>query len=366
MSLPRAARPLVEFSQILRVNGFAVAPDQTIGFIEAVGVLGPSSIEDIRQAALAMLAPGPDRRAEFDALFRAFFMGQTIAAPAIGDEDEDVEAYDDSDGAGDEPEEGEDTEVGGEAVTTEALTSRQFSVGDETEALRYFSRHAASRLPRRRSRRFQSAHKGKRPDLRRTLRKAVSRGGDVFTLDWRRPKSRQRPIVLLIDVSGSMKEQTDASLRFAHALVASADHAQVFTLGTRLTRVTNALQTKNRDLALGRVSSLVADWDGGTRIGEALLAFLSVPRFAASARGAAVIVLSDGLERGDPHAMIEAVTRLSRLAWRLDWLSPLAVGPDYIPQTEALAAVLPRLTVLSDGGSVSSICAHFLNMEKAA
>ncbi|MEM1315362.1 MAG: VWA domain-containing protein, partial [Pseudomonadota bacterium] len=167
-------------------------------------------------------------------------------------------------------------------------------------------------------------------------------------------------ILLLIDVSGSMTAQTDGALRFAHALVRAGERVEVFTLGTRLTRVTSALRLRRREAALDAASGLVADWDGGTRLGEALQAFLAVPRFAGFARGAAALILSDGLERGGPEAMVDAVRRLSRLAWRVDWLTPLALGPGFAPRTAALEAASPWIDAFAPGGSVKAMCAHAL------
>lgn len=367
MSLPRAVRPFVDFPAVLRAHGFAVAPDQTVGFIEAIGLLGPQSLEDVRRSALAMLAIPKEREAEFDALFRAFFMGQTVAAEAVSPDDEDeVEAHEDRGGESEVAEDDEEREVGAEATTTERLGQRSFSERDEIGILRNFAREAPRRLPRRLSYRYAPARRGRLLDMRRTLREAVRRDGEVFTLAELRRKTRQRKIVLLVDVSGSMKERTDSAMRFAHSLAHAADRFEAFTLGTRLTRVTPALSPSSAEQALTRVSRIVADFDGGTRIGDALLAFLNVPRFAGFARGAAVVVLSDGLERGGPEAMIEAVTRLSRMAWRLDWLTPLAADPDFAPRTEALSQILPLLDSLSDGSRLDAICDHVLNLARAA
>ncbi len=159
-----------------------------------------------------------------------------------------------------------------------------------------------------------------------------------------------------------MKERTQAHLSFAHALARAAQSVEVFTIGTRLTRITRAMHLRNRERALAAASIAVADWDGGTRIGEALGAFLAIPRFAALARGAAVIVLSDGLERGDPTAMAEAVETFSRLAWRLVWLTPLAADPGFEPRTAGLAAARPFIDTLADGASIERICAHVLDL----
>lgn len=363
--LPRAAQPFVDFPVLLRAHGFAVAPEQTMGFVEAVGLLGPRQMDDIRRAARAMLAIPREREAEFAALFRAFFLGQPVAAAAATAEDEDeVEAYEPRDGDIEIADGDEVNEVGAEATASEALNRRSFAGMAEMEVLARFARLAPARLPRRLSYRRTPNRRGDALDMRKTLREAVRRDGEVFTLPHRRRKTRQRRIVLLVDISGSMKERTDSSLRFAHALAGASDRLEVFTLGTRLTRITPALAMRNREQALARTAALVADFDGGTRIGEALQALLSVPRFAGFARGAAVVVLSDGLERGSADAMIDAVRRLSRMAWRLDWLTPLAADRAFAPETEALAAVRPYLDSLSDGGRIQAVCDHMLTMAR--
>ena len=359
--MPRGARPFVDFAAVLRRHGFSVSPDQTIGLVAAVGLLGPKSLEDIYRSSHALFGPPPERRDEFDALFRAFFAGQTLAAPAPAEPDDDeIDVADARDGTAEPPEADESREAGAEATALEALTARAFPERDENEALRRFRRLAPERLPCRRTYRRARSKRGDVPDLRRCLREAVRRDGEVLRLPVLARKTRQRRILLLVDVSGSMKEHTDGSLRFAHTLVQTAEQAEVFALGTRLTRMTRPLRIKNRDRALAAASSLVADWDSGTRLGDTLDAFLAVPRFRGMARGAAVIVLSDGLERGEPDVMVNAVRRLSRLAWRLDWLSPLAGSRDFVPQTEALSAILPDLDALGDGSAVSTICDHVL------
>jgi uncharacterized protein with von Willebrand factor type A (vWA) domain len=200
------------------------------------------------------------------------------------------------------------------------------------------------------------------------FRDAMRHAGEIISLRHRQRRLRQRRVVVLIDVSGSMKERTQVHLAFAHALVRAADSVEVFTMGTRLTRITRPLRLRNREQALATASLLVADWDGGTRIGDALSAFLAVPRFAALSRGAALVVLSDGLERGDPTAMADAVARLARLCWRVIWLTPLAADPAFEARTAGLVAARPYLDRLADGSSIDSICANVLDManEKAA
>jgi len=360
-----AIAPFLGFAALLRRADFAVAPEQTISWLAAIELLGPAGLGDIRRAAHATLAPPPERAAEFDALFDAHFLGAVEQGLETAPEEEEPSAADDSAG-GPEPIFGDDTlESGAEATAAEKLAARRFAVSEDDEVLRGFARAAPARLPRRRGYRFRSARGGQAYDARRMFRDAMRHAGELVSLRWRKRRLRQRRIVVLIDVSGSMKERTQAHLSFAHALARAAASVEVFTIGTRLTRVTRALRLRDREQALAAASLLVPDWDGGTRIGEALNAFLAVPRFSALARGAAVVVLSDGLERGDPSAMRDAVERLSRIAWRIIWLTPLAADTRFEPRTAGLVAARPYLDEIGSGGSLEHICAHVLDLAKA-
>jgi uncharacterized protein len=190
----------------------------------------------------------------------------------------------------------------------------------------------------------------------------VRNDGEVLRLGRLRRRARPRKILLLIDISGSMKARTEENMKLAHALAQAASNVEVFTFGTRLTRVTRALRLKRREQALNAAAHLVSDWDGGTRIGDALQAFLAVPRFGGYARGAAVVIVSDGLERGDLAALQDAVAKLSRRAWRVSWLTPLATAPGFRPQTEALIAIQRFVDDLVDGGSSAAVVAHLLSL----
>lgn len=364
--IPQGAAPLAEFPSVLRQAGFMVAPEQTVNFIEAVGLLGPRDMTDIHRAARATLAPPQERREDFDALFRSFFMGQVVAASTTSEDDDDITIVEEGEGQAEMPEPEEANEVGGEAIDSEVLTARGFAEVDEAEALRRFRRNAAARLPRRKAYRREAAKNGPGWNMRRALKEAVRRDGEVVELPKLRRQTKQRRIVLLIDISGSMKEFTDAYLRFAHTLVAVADEVEVFTLGTRLTRITSALRRRNSEQALATASGLVSDWDGGTRIGDALDAFLAVPRFSGFVRGASVLILSDGLERGDHSVMTQAVDRLARRAWGVHWLSPLAAETDYAPRTEALQSIVPFLARFADASSVERLCTHVLSIARRA
>jgi uncharacterized protein with von Willebrand factor type A (vWA) domain len=363
--LPRPLEPFLQFPSVLRANDFSVAPEQTANFVAAVGLLGPRGMEDIRRAAHATFAPPPERRDEFDAIFRLIFLGQSLGAPIPGEPeaDDEVEAFDDRDGNMEPPDLDDAEESGGAPTGAERLFARQFAAASEAEALRRFRRAAPQLLPRRQSRRLVASKSGGRLDLRRGLREAVRRDGELLQLPALARRTRRRRVLVLIDVSGSMKAHTDEYLRFAHALARATDRVEVFTLGTRLTRISRAVRRRNRDQALALASTLVADWDGGTRLGDALQAYLAVPRFAGFARGALVVVLSDGLERGDPAALTDAMQRLSRLSWATLWLNPLARG-DARPETEALTAILPFIDRMGDGSSAQRLCAEVLGFER--
>jgi uncharacterized protein with von Willebrand factor type A (vWA) domain len=363
--LPRAARPFVTFVHLLRANSFAIAPEQTTSFLAAILLLGPRHPEDIRRAGLATLAPPPERRAAYDALFRIHFRGDGAAdLGGADDDDEVVRVQDDQRGEDQPPLSNEANESGQAATGAEALVERRFVPADRDEALRRLRREAPARLPRRRSYRRMRGRRGPLVDLRRTLRDAARNDGEVLRLARLKRSQRPRKILLLIDVSGSMKARTEDNLRLAHALTQASPRIEIFTFGTRLTRVTRPLRLKRREQALAAAARLVSDWDGGTRIGDALQAFLAVPRFAGYARGAAVLIVSDGLERGDPLAMSDAVSKLSRRAWRLSWLTPLATGKNFKPQTEALVAIARFVDDMVDGGSTPAIVEHVLGLAR--
>ncbi|MEM7693874.1 MAG: VWA domain-containing protein [Pseudomonadota bacterium] len=351
------AERLLSFPALLRANKIAVAPDQTQNFVAAVGLLGPRALSDIHAAGRATLAPKPEEFEAYDALFRAHFLGQSLSAPASTVDDE--RAFDADGGADDTFPPEEMNEAGGEATASELLAGRTFGAMDAANALTALRRGAAG-LPHTRARRLKRAADGVRPDLSGVMKAVVRHDGEIITLPRLARRLVQRRIVLLIDVSGSMKADTDRHLRLAHTLVHTASRCEVFTIGTRLTRITRALRHRHAFVALDRAAAAVADWDGGTRLGDALTAFLAVPRFAGFSRSALAVIVSDGLERGAPDALIESVDRLTRLAHRVMWLSPLAADAGYQPQTEAMAAIAQRVDRVGSAGSTAAIVREFL------
>jgi uncharacterized protein with von Willebrand factor type A (vWA) domain len=354
--VPMGARPFVEFAQLLRRHGFAVVTDQTIAFLKSIALLGPHSLSDVYWAARATLAPTAERLDEFDALFENFFSDDaTFLAFGESMPDEEVPVQEVGRATLDPAVAEVANESGQSASAAEALAARNFSTGPADARLRRMRRTLAVFAPRRRGFRRVKARSGDRLDLRRNLAGIVQgEAGStepVWTARWEKP----RRVLLLIDISGSMKAHTDDYLRFGHALTQSLPAVETFAFGTRLTRLTLSLRHKDLGRALAEIAPAVADWSGGTRIGESLSAFLAVPRFSRASRGALVVVLSDGLERADAGLMASAVRRLAARSWRLAWLTPLAADPDFSPDTAGLRAILRIVDHLGDGSGIGPL-----------
>jgi uncharacterized protein len=355
IALPHAVRPLTGFAQLLRRYGFGIAQDQIVAFLDAIQLLGPKDMQCIRRAAHATLAPPPERRGEFDTLFRAYFYEEASALSAARSmAEDDAPVKHGAIGIDESATLAKSNESGETATASEMLSVRRFGEQDEIAALEELRRKALRLLPRRRSFRRAAAKTG-RIDLRRSLSSVVRNDGDVIRLARADRLHLQRQVLVLIDVSGSMKRHTQDYLRFAHALTQAATRVETFTFATRLTRISRALRRRDAQLALAQAAQCVDDWDGGTRIGAALEAFLAQPRFAGLARGAVVLILSDGLERGDHARMTEAVRKLKQRAWHLAWLTPLAEDPRFRPETAAIRAILPYVDDLGKGGTIASL-----------
>jgi uncharacterized protein with von Willebrand factor type A (vWA) domain len=196
--------------------------------------------------------------------------------------------------------------------------------------------------------------RGHAPDLRRTVRASLRHGGEPVERRWRAPAVRQRPLVLVCDVSGSTEPCARALLQYLQACVAARRRVEAFAFGTRLTRVTRELAGRDPDRALARASAAVVDWSGGTRIGAAL-GELNRVHGRRLGRGAVIVVLSDGWDRGDPEVVGAEMARLRRSAHRLVWLNPLAAHPDFAPLTRGMVAALPHADHLLAGSSIASL-----------
>ncbi len=225
----------------------------------------------------------------------------------------------------------------------EVLRRKDFAELTDEEQLqvRQLLRRGALQLSPRRSRRQVAARQGKALDLRRSLRRSLSHGGELIDLSWRRPKLRRRPLVVLCDISGSMEPYARFFLELIYSLKSATDRLEAFVFSTRLTRITRQLQHRDVDEALGRAAAAVVDWGGGTRIGEAIKRFNYYWARRVLGRGAVVAVISDGWDRGEVEVLESEVARLARSCDRLMWLNPLLGTAGFEPLTRGIRAVLP-------------------------
>ena len=239
----------------------------------------------------------------------------------------------------------------------ELLRTKDFAALSDLElaqAQRMLAR-LARRGPRRLSRRARpSRRRGDRHDLRATIRASLRYGGEPVERRWRRPTLRQRPVVLVCDVSGSMEPYARMLLTYLQACVAARRRVEAFAFGTRLTRITRELRGRDPDRALRRATEAVEDFSGGTRIG-ASLGTLNREHGRRVGRGAVVVVLSDGWDRGDPELLADEMRRLRRCAHRVIWLNPLKAHEDYEPLTRGMSAALPHADHFLAGNSVASL-----------
>lgn len=352
-----ASKFLIGFAHVLRQQGFLASADQSISFLSATQALGPKSLADIRRAAQAIFAPPPEHRDIFNELFDQYFLGQMSVEKVETETNEEAttEATDTL------PGQSEDfSDPGVRASTDEASSKRVFVPIDDTAALKKFRRLALKRLPERLTRRTRSSRRGRGLDRVRTVKAATKTGGELLRLLHRKRQLKLRPILLLIDVSGSMKSHTEIALRFAHVLQTLPTRVEVFSLGTELTHITPALKLRAQVQAFTKISELVNDFDGGTNLGETLGTFLRNPRYLGFARGALIISISDGLEVGKSDGLWEAARKLYSLAFAHIWLTPLAKTKDFSPQTEALMRIEPFIDEFGSALSISHICAHLL------
>jgi uncharacterized protein with von Willebrand factor type A (vWA) domain len=214
---------------------------------------------------------------------------------------------------------------------------------EEAEAVKRMMSQLLWNVSERRTRRRRPG-KGHWIDLRRTLRRSLRSGGEIFSWSFREPKWKPRPLVVIADISGSMERYTRLLLHFIYGMKAALNQpVEAFVFSTRLTRITRPLQIRDLDLALKNVGQLVHDWAGGTRIGESLKTFNFDWGRRVLGRGAVVLVISDGWDRGDVDLLKREMARLKRNCHRLIWLNPLLGAPDYEPLTRGIQAALPHI-----------------------
>jgi len=365
VSTAPAAHPpdalLVGFTRALHEAGVAVTADRTASYLQAAAALGAGSRDAVRRAGRATLCHGPDDLVRHDQVFEAWFTAHPETPKHRGrpSPPRPVRSPLPVDDSGEGQPDDEDTEaVRAAASDAETLARRDVAAMSAAEKALLDALIAAlhPRLPRRRATRRTPWRRGEL-DVHRTLRASLRRMGEPGDVRWRRRAVVPRRVVLLVDVSGSMKPYADALLRLAHRLsgcAGSAGRARVetFTLGTRLTRVTDPLRTADPERALVRAGAQVPDWSGGTRLGETLGVFLD--RYGGLARGSVVVVLSDGWERGDASELGEQMARLQRLARRVVWANPHRGKAGYEPVQQGIAAALPHCDDFVAGHSLRS------------
>jgi uncharacterized protein len=248
----------------------------------------------------------------------------------------------------------------------ELLREKDFAEYSDAEraAARALLVRLARRTPQRISRRTRGTRRRRDiHDLRATVRASLRHGGELLERRYREPAERPRRLVLVCDVSGSMAPYARMLLQYLQASVAARARVEAFVFGTRLTRVTRELAGRDPDRALARAADHVSDWSGGTRIGAAL-AELNREHGRRIGRGAVIVVLSDGWDRGDPDELATEMARLRRCAHRVLWLNPLAADPRYEPLTRGMQAALPHVDHLLPGNSIASLEALASLMEE--
>ena len=348
-----------------------------LSFVRAVSALVPADRTDLYWAGRATLISRHDHIADYDAAFEEWLrdVGTSVLVATEmtgtlgGDprpeppEQERLQARAGTTsarwrplGSGDEPGD-EEAAIGIVASDVAIVRQKSFDelTEDEERTAAALIRQLRLRAPERRSRRTSPAGKGPRFDLRQTLRRSLKTEGEPLRRAWRSSKTRRRPIVLILDVSGSMAPYSRALLLFAHSAMASGTRVEAFVFGTELSRVTRLLRVRDPDEALRRIGEAVEDWEGGTRIGDSLKTLLDGWSQRAALRGAVVVVCSDGLERGDPDVLATQIERLHRLAYRLVWVNPLKGSPRYEPLARGIAAALPFIDEFVAGHNLESL-----------
>jgi uncharacterized protein with von Willebrand factor type A (vWA) domain len=347
------------FARTLRHAGVAASPDRVEAMLTAVGHLDVLDATDVYWAGRLTLCAGPDDLDRYDAAFAAYFAGEVPRGPRPAGPPRErlAEAAPLDAGSGEgEDDDGEAPDLGARASAEEVLRHRD--VADLTPGERDHLRRLFALLvpasPMRPARRRRPSPAGSVHPAR-TIRRALRDGGEVTRLLHRRAAPRPRRVVLLIDVSGSMSPYADALLRFAHAAVrARPASTEVFTIGTRLTRVTREMRLRDPDRALAASGSAIPDWSGGTRLGEVLKAFLDRWGQRGTARGAVVVVCSDGWERGGAELLGEQMARLRRLAHSVVWVNPHKGRAGYQPLTGGMRAALPSVDHFVSGHSLAA------------
>jgi len=348
-------RSVVTFCRALRDEGLTVPLPDVATFAHALGVVGIDRTSDVYWAGRAVRIRRPEDVETFDRVFSSYFGGagatasnrvEVVSVTRLQLAEEDAEGL-----------EGQDAAGVLRYSRSEILREKDFALcsADELAEAMEAMRSLPITTVVRSSHRWASTRLGKRPDIRSTVRTSMRRGGEVVNIERMRRVPRVRRLVVLCDVSGSMEPYARALLRFAHLLVAGRTRVEAFALGTRLTRLTRQLSSHDPDAAMTAASATVRDWSGGTRLGDGVREFNDRFGMAGMARGAQVVVLSDGWDRGNPAELGAQMARLHRVTHQIVWVNPLKATPDYEPLAQGMAAALPHVDRFLPGHNVASL-----------
>ncbi len=347
----------------LRAQGTRVGVGELLNAHRALAAVESASREDARLALRAVLCSSREDVGRFDHAFAAVFGDERARdgenpLSALGAIERAALPHVAVPGSASPSRDGsEQVAVPAAWSDVELLRHKDFAqyTAAEVALARELIARLARRGPTRISRRTRPARRRSHtPDLRRLVRASLRTGGEPVGRHWRAPSRRPRPLVLVCDVSGSMTPYARMLLRYLHASVAARRRVEAYAFGTRLTRITSELAGRDPDRALERAAAAVADFGGGTRIGAAL-ADLNRAHGRRVGRGAVVVILSDGWDRGDPALLDAEMARLRRSAHRLVWLNPLAAHPDFEPLTRGMRAAVPHTDELLAGDSLASL-----------
>jgi uncharacterized protein with von Willebrand factor type A (vWA) domain len=355
-----AVDSLVGLAATLRGAGVQASVHRVPAAVAALAELDPLRRADVYWAGRLTLCGSPSELARYDTVFDAYFgdrPGSVVRRQRLMTSQLQLVA---DAGAGDGTDGGDRTAepVVAAASSVEQLRHRDVTTLDAREREHLRRLLAVMQLPgeKRTTRRLRASSRGQ-VDGGRTLRAWLAAGGEPAPLRHRSRSSRPRRVVLLVDVSGSMEGYADALLRFAHAAShrGAGGPTEVFALGTRLTRITREMSLRDPDSAMTAAAEALVDAGGGTRLGELLKQFLDAWGQRGTARGAVVVVLSDGWERGDAALLGDQMARLHRLAHRVVWSNPRKAAPGYAPLAAGMAASLPHVDDFVEGHSLGAL-----------
>jgi uncharacterized protein len=364
------------FSRRLREAGVPITAERAARFAQALALVKPISRRRLYWTARAVLVSDSAQVKAFDAVFSSVFGTREPGAEFESDDVETASAGEPSAASRSRGEAGvgtgalssapsgsseddvlRDVAVPMAASDEEVLRSKRFDALAPGELAQLYGLMARLEVatPRRRTRRSKRDRRGKRMDMRRTLRGSMRTAGDPIRLARRRRRVVPRRVVMLCDISGSMEPYARAYLQFLTCAAGSGPDAEAFVFATRLTRLTRALRSRSPERAIQRAAAAAPDWSSGTRIGDALKAFNDRHGRRGMARGALIVILSDGWERGDPALVAREMERLSRLAYRIVWVNPRVGASEFSPRAGGMAAALPHCDALVSGHSLEAL-----------